>query len=83
MDISRKKPILKNRVPEYVEEAVVELAIDNPALGQKRVFWKLQQKRIMVSSSSVRSVLVAQRTGDHEKASQSTGGPLGSGKASC
>ena len=56
MDLSRKKPILKNRVPEHVEQAVVELAIDNPALGQKRASWELQQKGIMVSSSGVRSI---------------------------
>lgn len=35
MDLSRKKPIVKNRVPEHVERAVVALAIENPALGQK------------------------------------------------
>lgn len=56
MDISRKKPILKNRVPEHVEKAVVDLAIENPALGQKRASWELQQHGIMISSSGVRSV---------------------------
>ncbi len=43
MDLSRRKPILKNRVSEHVERAVVELAIENPALGQKRASWELQQ----------------------------------------
>lgn len=33
MDLSRRKPIIKNRVAEHVERAVIELAIDNPALG--------------------------------------------------
>ena len=56
MDLSRKKPILKNRVPEHVERAVIELAIENPALGQKRASWQLQQQGIMVSSSGVRSI---------------------------
>ena len=42
IDISRKKPILKNRVPEHVEKAVVDLAVENPALGQKRASWELQ-----------------------------------------
>jgi hypothetical protein len=35
-DISRRKPNEKNRVPEYIEEAVKDLAIENPALGQYR-----------------------------------------------
>ena len=56
MGLSRKKPILKNRVPEHVERAVIELAIENPALGQKRASWELQQKGIMVSSSGIRSI---------------------------
>ena len=33
-EISRKKPILKNRVPPEIEQAVIDLAISNPALGQ-------------------------------------------------
>ena len=35
-EISRKKPIMKNRVPSDVEQAVIDLAIANPALGQLR-----------------------------------------------
>ena len=56
MDISKKKPILKNRVPEHVEKAVVELAVENPALGQLRASQELQRRGIMISSSGVRSV---------------------------
>jgi len=55
-DMSRKKPIIKNRVPEYVEKAVIDLAIENPALGQLRVSAELQQRGIVVSSSGVRSI---------------------------
>ena len=29
MEIPRKKPILKNRVPDYVEQIVVDLAVEN------------------------------------------------------
>ena len=55
-EISRKKPIEKNRVPDYIEEAVVSLAIENPALGQLRASNELQQRGIIVSGSGVRSI---------------------------
>ena len=55
-DMSRKKPVIKNRVPDYVEKAVIDLAIDNPALGQLRASNELQQRGIIVSSSGVRSI---------------------------
>ena len=47
-EISRKKPIEKNRVPAYIEDAVVSLAVENPALGQHRAANELQQKGIIV-----------------------------------
>lgn len=56
VDISKKKPLLKNRVPEHVEKAVVDLAVENPALGQLRASHELQKRGVMVSSTGVRSV---------------------------
>ena len=55
-EISKKKPIYKNRVPEHVEKAVVDLAIENPALGQLRASQELLQRGIIVSSGGVRSI---------------------------
>lgn len=55
-EISRKKPILKNRVAPEIEEAVVAIAIENPALGQVRVSNELRQQGIAVSPGGVRSI---------------------------
>ena len=55
-DLNRSRPNIKNRVPEHLEEAIVNLAIENPALGQERAANELRQKGIMVSGSGVCSV---------------------------
>ncbi len=55
-ELSRKKPNEKNRVPEHVEQAVIELAIEDPSLGQYRAANALQQKGIIVSGSGIRSI---------------------------
>jgi transposase InsO family protein len=55
-EISKRKPIIKNRVPEHVERAVIALAIENPALGQLRASQTLLQQGVIVSSGGVRSI---------------------------
>ena len=55
-ELSRKKPILKNRVPAHIEDAVVDIALKNPALGQHSATNELRQKGIVISPTGVRSI---------------------------
>ena len=55
-EMSRKKPLLKNRVPEEVEGAVVHLAIEYPAYGQLRACNELKRQGIRLSPGGVRSI---------------------------
>ena len=55
-DISRKKPCIKNRVSEVVEEAVTRMAIDQPAYGQLRVSNELKKEGVFISPGGVRSI---------------------------
>lgn len=57
-DQSRRKPNIKNRVDDQVEQAVKAYAIDYPAHGQHRASNELRKNGIFISGSGVRSVWV-------------------------
>ena len=58
LDQSRRKPNLKNRVDQQVEQAVLDYAVEYPAHGQHRTSNELRKKGIFVSGSGVRSIWV-------------------------
>jgi transposase InsO family protein len=55
-EISRSKPILKNRVDPSIEAAVVKMAFDFPAFGQQRASNELRKQGIFISAGGIRSV---------------------------
>ena len=55
-EISRKKPLLKNRVAPEIEMPIVDYALAQPAWGQLRVANELAKQGIVVSAGGVRCV---------------------------
>lgn len=55
-EITRAKPVLKNRVDPAIEQAVCELALEYPAYGQVRIANELRKRSMSISPAGVRCV---------------------------
>ena len=55
-EISRRKPVLKNRTAPEIEQAVVAMAIEQPAWGQVRISQALKRRGLSISPAGVRCV---------------------------
>jgi len=55
-EVSRRRPILKNRVAPEVEHAVLRLAVECPRWGQAKVAGELSKRGISVSAAGVRCI---------------------------
>ena len=55
-ELTRRKPILKNRTPPEVEAIIVQLSLDRPAYGQIRIANELRKLGHSISPAGVRGV---------------------------
>ena len=57
-NLSRKKPALKNRVSQEIEDQVIEIALDYPNYGQAKAAELLTARGCTISASGVRTIWV-------------------------
>src|SRR5690349_24548559 len=53
-EVSRRKPVTKNRIEASIEEAAVVIATEQPAYGQVRASNELKKKGVFISPAGVR-----------------------------
>ena len=53
---SRRVPNIKNRVSQEIEQAVLDMALEEPSYGQKKVSDELRRRGIFISPAGVRCV---------------------------
>lgn len=58
LDKSKRVPNIKNRTAPEIEQAIIEMAIEEPAWGQTRVSNELRRKALVISPAGVRCVWI-------------------------
>src|SRR6476619_3969327 len=78
-EISRRKPVLKNRTAPEIEQAAVDLAIEQPAWGQVRVSEMQKRRGLSISPAGVRCVWQRHESHLDETPPQGAGSQGGAG----
>ena len=55
-ELSRRKPLLKNRTAPEIEALILELSLEQPAFGQIRIANEVRQRGHSISPACVRGV---------------------------
>ncbi len=55
-ELTRRKPILRNRCAPDIEQAILEMALEQPTWGQLRVANELRKRGLVISPAGVRCV---------------------------
>lgn len=55
-EANRRKPNIRNRVEQHIEDAVCKMALNQPAFGQTRVSNELRKEGLFISPAGVRCV---------------------------
>jgi transposase InsO family protein len=55
-EANRRKPNVRNRVEQHIEDAVCKMALDQPAFGQTRVSNELRKEGLFISPAGVHCV---------------------------
>lgn len=55
-ELSKRKPNIKNRIEQELEDKIVKSALDNPAFGQLRTSNELKKQGVFISPAGVRCV---------------------------
>lgn len=66
-EVSRRKPIVKNRIDPELEVQAVQMAFDFPAFGQLRASNELKKKGIFISPAGIRCVWLRNNLETFEK----------------
>ena len=67
LDKPRRKPNLKNRVNQAIEQAVIDYAFEQPAHGQARASNELRKRGVFVTSSGVWSIWLRHDLGNFKQ----------------